>query len=291
MDSIEYELNFLNLLNYDILEISKNHWQIIDDKNTVVGHLKVNEISGYDVCHKSIETYINSDTIVYENTRIDGYPLTKYYFFVKNGDQTISVLLFPDSPRFHLWNNSVQLRVNDEFLLLSMKSENGKYNMTERVRVNRNLNHDYNLKSYAYEIVYYSKENDPFDDTKNHTITKSVEVVELPTEGDDPNIKLTAKTWIDRSMIIGNAEYHKDSFENVLMENHLGIGAARLFRKYINSLLPFNQDILSILFSDEDKLKYGNPEYYGTSLELFFPDVFGKSVVNSSEYTKKYTRH
>ena len=281
--NLSYEKRLLDLLGYSYQEDIPGRWIIIDDNKKNVGYIETTPIDNSKTNPYEIKNdyyyhmVINSDTVVYDDTRDFDYEL--YDFIVKNVG-TVHLQLGK-------WHRSLPGYVltiigEDKYSSMCIQHEFGRselgvleaytngimmnydyiingYKVSETVKFrNKDFDKKTNwIKAYEYCLGYYKKENESSKYEGGYRLF-AYSFIKNPK---DLEIEMKAIGEIDS---FGDIEpTSAKTPEEFAIEHGRGLELFKMGRKYINEVLPFKKDILYEYFK-----KYID-EY---NLEVLFDD-------------------
>lgn len=125
----------------------------------------------------------------------------------------------------------------------------------------KNVDNEYHdSKEYVYQIRYSKKDMELSDGNPKGVTTREIS----GKQKDKNQLKISENTWIDEKLINHKESIVEGTIEEMATKHQMGIECFNHFRFLINKILPFNEDIIPVIVSD-DKVKQ-------TNLSLFFSD-------------------
>lgn len=266
--NIDIEKRLIKLFGYNLIEPdSSNRFIIIDENHNQVGFVQYkklhngntkrgfNKVLGY-------HTFIDSQNIKYEFIReindkygniIDNDDYN-YSFDIKrsNNDKDHVEVNIGDYPSLTVWSKEygfIYFKVDFQGLFLNFKSKTDNFNIEEVLIYNNEL---HEKKEYIYQLSYCKKE---YDLSNNKAIT--TREISGSQNYNDNKLKICIKTWT-RKKLKTNKEYIVDgTIEEMATKHQMGIDCFNRFRLLINQIIPFNEDIISLIINN-DKVKENN---------------------------------
>ena len=134
-------------------------------------------------------------------------------------------------------------------------------------------NSPYYKNEYVYQIRYCDKELELSDDNLKGTTIREISGTFNPYYQDpNPNqLNLKERTWINGKLRTNRNSEVTGTIEEMAQKHQMGIDAFNHFRLLINQILPVEQDVVSIMLSDEVVKEH--------RLSLFVPN----SEINNTE--------
>ncbi len=278
--NIEKEERLIELLGYSLVGPSaSNTWLILDENQNQVGFIKYkklyngNKKKGYTKIF-GYHTLLDSNNIYWDYTRsindingnildIDGY----YEFDIKRDNQEndyvhINISAFLPSisiksMEYGYMNFKVDYK-NE--LYLNYKSKTDKFNF-EEVLIYRNIENDsYYDNKYIYQIRCCKRDRELYCDSSKGVVTR--EISGIQDRYCDNKLKIEENTWV-----FGHLRTHKENdyygtVHEMAVKHQYGIDSFSHFRYLINQIIPFKEEVLSTILSDEIM----------KNLSIFFPE-------------------
>lgn len=289
--NLEKEKRLIELLEYHLIgPDSSNRWLIVDENQNQVGYIQYKKLhngnskKGYDKVF-GYQTFIDSSNIVCEFSRplndkygnvldsIDG----NYSFDIKRDNQEtdhVEINIGDYPSLLTMWSKKygfICFKVDFQGLYLNFKSKTDSFNVEEVLIYNNSDNKYYDNKEYVYQIRYCNKDHELFDD--NFIGTTIREISGTQNYYDKNKIRISEKTWIDGILKTERFSDVDGTVEEMATKHQMGIDCFNHFRFLINQIIPFNEDIISVIVSD-DKVKQAN-------LSMFLPD-YEKEISETS---------
>lgn len=283
--NVEYEKKLIELLGYNIIESGNlNCWLILDDHSEQVGFIKYEKLykanrrigipATFGYC-----TTIDSSKINYNNVRKCNNSNSNSNRNDSNFHYEIGIKRKNDSANDHLeidigeyptirmWSEQygfIDFHVCDGGFYLNFKSETENYNIEENLSYHIE-NRENNSSEYVYQINYCNKNLESNDDENSiNAIVRQISGKYSQYYQEDNTLKLSERTWIHGKLTKNKESIVSGNVEQMAIKHQMGIDAFKHFRFLINEILPFKEDIISILLSDE-KIKENG-------LLIFFAD-------------------
>ena len=285
---IEKEKKFIELLGYQLIGPNDNNrWIIADQENNLVGYIQYKKIHNGNKKNGTpkifgYHSYIDSSTISWELTRYlndkfldDLEDDNIYYSFdIKRNNQDFDhvEMNIGDNSTLTVWSKQygfINFRTDFNGLFLNYKSHTDHYNL-EEVLIYQNDDDDEarNSKKYVYQIVYCNKDMKLSDFDSNGRTTR--EICGIPFC--DNLLAIIEKSWINGNLRTNHISNVKGTIEELALQNEMGMDSFRHFRFLINQIIPFQEDILSVMVHD-DTIKENN-------LSIFFDDPQKEKIIH-----------
>ena len=290
MESMEQENKFLNMLGYkkEVVPNSNNtRWNVFDEKNNIVGTIQRKKLRRKNknkglLAEFGYITEIDSDIISMRKTRWinDEYDNFSYRFEIKrpteeNDTVEMSCGQFPSITIWSKEHGYMQFHIGHDSLFANFKSKTENFNMEEVVVYKWDSHYeekhgDYE-KEYTYQISYCRPPNtldDMFGSSKGRTsreITAKYDPHYYHYQNRKP-ITIEERTWINGKLRTNRTNNYDGTIEEVIEKQQMGIDAVSHFRHLLNSILPFNQEIMGAMLSKT--LYVAVP-----GVEFFLPDL------------------
>lgn len=294
--NLEKEKRLVELLGYNIVgPDGSNRWLIVDEEQNKVGYIQYKKLyngnpkKGYTKVF-GYHTFIDSPNISCDFSRqlndkngnildsTDG----NYSFDIKRDSQESDHVEMNTRyyPSLTVWSKKygyINFRVDFQGLFLNFKSKTDNYNI-EEILVYKNVDNEYhNIKEYAYQIRYCNKSHEISDDNPKGIITR--EISGLQCYYDNNLLKIDEITWVGGKIRTKRRNIVEGTVEEMAIKHQMGIDCLSHFRFLINQIIPFNEDVISVIVS-ADKVKQCN-------LSIFFPDF--EKEISEAPAQKKLT--
>lgn len=297
--NIDHEQKLVELLGYHLIGPDKsNRWKIIDEHNKQVGFIQYKKVinknvkRGYPATF-GYHTVIDSPKIFYEYTRkIDNIESNNliadkysYNFNLKREDGVvnrvhISMNEFPSLRIFDKNAPFIEFKVGSDGLYLNFQSKTENFNVEEIVIFKNPLESDSVYeKEYVYQIRYCKKPQELSDDNFTGITIKEICGSWNQLYQDSDKLQLALRTWIHGKLRNDRRWEVLGTVEEMATKHKMGINSFKHFRFLVNQLLPFNQEVISVMLSDDVIREYG--------LSIFVPDLVKKSVGRAPSLVKK----
>lgn len=293
INNIEHEKKIIELLGYNLIGPDKsNRWLVLDENNCQVGFIQYkklfnkNDKKGYPATFGYC-TKIDSSKVSYKSTRKINNLKNRftrdnqfsYAFDIKreNGDLDHVEISMDEFPHLNVWSNKygfIDFKIDSDGLFLNFKSKTENFNVEELVifRPNEGNRHSATHKNeYVYQIRYCDKELELSDDNFKGTTIREISGTNNPYYQEANQLSIKERTWINGKLRTDRENEVIGTIHEMVKKHQMGIDAFNHFRFLINQILPLEQDIISIMLSDEVVKEHG--------LSLFVP----KSEVNNTE--------
>lgn len=286
--NLEKEKRLVELLGYSIVgPDGSNRWLIVDENQNQVGYIQYKKLynrnskKGY-AKDFGYHTFIDSPSINCEFSRklndkegnivdsTDG----NYSFDIKRDNQEtnhveMNIKDFPSLTIGSIEHGFIDFHIDYQGLYLNFKSKTDNFNI-EEVLIYKNVDNEYhNDKEYVYQISYCNKAHKLSDDNSKGRTTR--EISGIQHYYGENQLRISEKTWVGEELRTNRDSVVEGTVEEMAAKHQMGIDCFSHFRFLINQIIPFNEDIISVIVSD-DKVKQSN-------LSIFFPD-----------YEKKYQK-
>ncbi len=279
--NIEREKRFIELLGYDLVGPNgSNRWIIIDENQDQVGYIQLKKTSngnskkGY-VKTFGYQTFIDSPSIKCEFLRelndregnILNNPYFYYSFYIKRDNkETDHVhMKIGNNSSLTVWSEKygyMSFKIDSDGLYLNFKSQTDNFNIEEVLRY-KNIDSEYHEnKRYVYQIRYCDKEHELSDFNPLGRTTREIGGIEYYNH--ENKIELFERKWVEGDLKICRENAVEGTVEKLATKNKMGIDCFNHFRFLINQIIPFKEDVISVLVS-EDMVKQNN-------LSMFIPD-------------------
>lgn len=291
MRKIQHDLNkekrLVNLLGYSLIgPNASNRWTIMDKNQNQVGFIQYKKIyggnkkKGYSKIF-GYHTYIDSLTISYnfirENNDVDGNVINNtdynYSFDIKRENQDIDhvIMNIGKYPSLNIYSKkygNINFNIDYQGLYLNFKSKTDNYNI-EEILVYKNMDtghHD--NKEYVYQIRYCKKSLELSDDNPKGRTSREISGTQCYY--DENKLKISEKAWINGKLRTDRESNVKGTIEELASKHQMGIDCFNHFRFLVNQIIPFNEEIISLLVSNDTVQQY--------NLSMFFPDYENKAI-------------
>ena len=278
--NLEMEKRLIDLLGYSLVgPDGSNRWLIMDENQNKVGYIQYKKLhngnakKGY-VKEFGYNTFIDSPSVHCEITRRinDKYgkilnPDYNYSFDIKreNQDNDHIEMNIKDFPSLAIWSNkygNIVFKVDFQGLFLNFKSNTENFNI-EEVLIYKDVENEYHSdKEYVYQLGYCKKDLELSDDNyEGRTTTREISGIQYY---DEDKLRIFERTWVNGKMVTDRDSIVEGSVEEMAVKHQMGIDCFNHFRFFINQIVPFNEDVVSVIVSD-DTIKKNN-------LSMFFPE-------------------
>ena len=293
--NLEKEKRLIELLGYNIVgPDGSNRWHIIDENQNQVGYIQYKKLyngnskKGYAKVF-GYHTFIDSPSINYEFSRqlndkkgniidrADG----NYIFDIKRDNQEADhvEMCISDDPSLIIWSKEhgyIYFSINYQRLYLNFKSKTDNFNI-EEVLIYKNVDKYHNDKKYVYQIRYCRKPHELSDNNYKRT-TREISGTQY-YDDDENQLRISEKTWVGRKLRTNRDSVVEGTIEEMAIKHQMGIDSFSHFRFLINQIIPFNEEVISTIISDDIVKKY--------NLSIFFPDY--KKEIPAPPPQKKLT--
>lgn len=279
--NLEKEKRLVELLGYSIVgPDGSNRWLIVDESQNQVGYIQYKKL--YNGNSKKgnakvfgYHTFIDSPSVSCEFSRQlndkDGNILDNtdgnYSFDIKRDNQETDhvEMNIKDYPSLTMWSKEhgfINFKVDFQGLFLNFKSKTDNFNI-EEVLVYKNVDNEYHdNKEYVYQITYCNKAHELSDDSPKGRTTREISGTQYYY--DKNQLRISEKIWVGGKLRTNRDSVVEGTVEEMATKHQMGIDCFSHFRFLINQIIPFNEDVISVIVSD-DKVKQSN-------LSIFFPD-------------------
>lgn len=292
--NLEYEKRLIELLGYSLVgPNSSNRFFIVDENQNEVGYIQYKKLysgnlkKGYSKIF-GYHTFINSSNIVCEFSRKlndkDGNILDNvnrnYSFDIKRDNQEVDhvEMNIKSFPSLTVWSKQygyISFKVDYQGLYLDFQSKTDNFNIEEILIYKNKDNEYYDNEEYVYQIRYCKKDLELSDDNSRRIITREISGTQYYY--DKNQLKIAEQTWGGRKLRTNRESIVEGTVEEMVLKHKMGIDCFSHFRFFINKIIPFNEEIISIIVPDDMIQKKG--------LSLFF-DCHEKEN-NESKVLKK----
>lgn len=294
INNIKHEKKLVELLGYNLIgPDNSNRWLVVDENNNQVGFIQYkklfnkNDKKGYPAtfgyCIK-----IDSSKISYKSTRKINNLKNRftrdnqfsYAFDIKreNDDLDHVEISMDEFPYLNVWSKkygSIDLKLDSNGLFLKFKSKTENFNVEELVifRPNKGNRHRATHKNeYVYQIRYCDKELELSDDNLKGTTIREISGTNNPYYQEANQLSIKERTWINGKLRTNRENEVIGTIHEMAEKHQMGIDAFNHFRFLINQILPFKQDVISIMLGDEFVEE--------RKLSLFFPELVKEETEN-----------
>lgn len=279
--NLEKEIRLVELLGYNIVgPDGSNRWLIVDEEQNKVGFIQYKKLyngnpkKGYTTVF-GYQTFIDSPNISCDFSRqlndkngnildsTDG----NYSFDIKRNSQESDhvEMNIKDYPSLTVWSKEygyINFHVNYQGLYLNFKSKTDNFNIEEVLVYNNNDNEYADNKEYVYQVRYCKKGSELSDDNPKGRTTR--EISGTQHYYDENQLRISEKTWVDGKLRTKRDSVVEGTVEEMAVKHQMGIDCFKHFRFLINNIIPFNEDVISVIVS--------NDEVRQSNLSIFFPD-------------------
>ena len=285
--NIENEKRLIELLGYSLIGPNgSNRWLIIDENQNQVGYIQYKKLyngnvkKGYNKIF-GYETLINSRSIEWNFQRKINDKNGNYKFCIKRDNQKPDYvdMNIGEYPSLKIWskdNGFISFYIDYRGLYLNYKSKTDKFNIEEVLKY-KNIDDEYHNKEYLYQIRYSKKDHKLSG--SNSKITVQREISGTQNFYDNNRLKISIITWVGRKLRTNKDSVVEGTIEEMATKHQMGIDCFNHFRFLINQIIPFNEDVISVIVSN-DIVKQNN-------LSIFFPDY--EKELSESRVQKKLT--
>lgn len=268
--NIEYEMKLIDLLGYNLIgPDNSNRWLIVDDSNNQVGFIQYKKLFNKNVKKGYPKTFgyhtiIDSSDISYSSTRkinntgdnsSDDINFS-YEFDVKRENKDIDhiEINMNEFPSLTLWSKKygfINFHIDYEKLCLNFKSETENFNIEEVLifKSNGENNDNYN-KEYTFQIRYCKKGLELSNNKSKRVTTREISGIYSPHYHQLDQLKVLERTWINGKLRVDRENTVIGTVEEMVVKHQMGIDAFNHFRFLINHILPFKQDVISLMLTD-----------------------------------------
>ena len=285
--NIENEKRLIELLGYSLIgPDGSNRWLIIDENQNKVGYIQYKKLyngnvkKGYNKIF-GYETLIDSRSIEWNFQRKINDKNGNYKFYIKRDNQEPDYVEM-NIGEYHslkIWskdNGFISFYIDYRGLYLNYKSKTDKFNIEEVLKY-KNIDDEYHNKEYLYQIRYNKKDHKLSG--SNSKITVQREISGTQNFYDKNQLKISTRTWVGRKLRTNRDRVVEGTIEEMATKHQMGIDCFSHFRFLINQIIPFNEDVISVIIND-DRIKESN-------LSIFFPDY--EKEISETPIQKKLT--
>jgi len=265
---IEKEKKLIDLLGYSIVGPNgSNRWYILDKDQNQVGYIQYKKLHGRKVKKGNskifgYQTMINSSDILYESTRESndrsGKIIEKtdsnYSFYVKRNDNDLDFVemnlgKFPSLNLTCKDYGFIIFEFDNRGLYLNYKSVTDKYNIKETL-IYQNVTEEGNncKKEYTYQISYFKKGLNLSDDEQKGRTTLEISCVQYLNNN---QVTIYEKTYKNGKLISETVNRVEGTIEQMVTTHQVGIDCFNYFRSLINQIIPFKDEIISLMIKDD----------------------------------------
>lgn len=269
--NLAYEKRLIELLGYNMIgPDNSNRWLIVDRDNNQVGFIQYKKLHKGNLKkkHSSIFGYcttIDSSDISFKYTRktndVTGKVLdnmdSSYEFEVKRENDEVDHIEIDMSnyPSLRMWSKKygfTDFHVDDRGLYLNFKSRTENFNVEETLVFKSNGGNRQNSESkYVYQIRYCNKEKELSDNNPMGITTREISGTNNQYYQEFDHLKLAERTWVNGKLRTNRENEVIGTVEEMAIKHQIGIDSFNHFRFLINQILPFKQDIISTIVSEE----------------------------------------
>ena len=279
--NLEKEKRLIELLGYNIVgPDGSNRWLILDENQIQIGYIQYQKLhngnskKGYAKVF-GYHTFIDSSSINCEFSRElndkDGNILDStdgnYSFDIKRNNQENDYveMNIRDYPSLTIWSKEygfIDFHIDYQGLYLNLKSKTDNYNI-EEVLIYKNVDNEYHdNKEYVYQIKYCNKDHELSSENPKGITTREISGIQYYY--DKNQLRISEKTWVGGKLRTNRDSIVEGTVEEMATKHQIGIDCFSHFRFLVNQIIPFNEEIISLIVSD-DEVKQCN-------LSIFFPD-------------------
>ena len=292
--NLENEKRLVELLGYSIVgPDGSNRWLIVDENQNQVGYIQYKKLhngnskKGY-VKVFGYHTFIDSPSISCEFSRrlndkegnihdsIDGY----YVFDIKRDNRETDhvEMNIRNYLLLNIWSKEygfIDFHIDFKGLYLNFKSKTDNFNI-EEVLIYKNVDNEYHYdKEYMYQISYCNKAHELSDD--KYRTTRVINGIQHYY--DKKKLRIYERKWVGGKLRTYKNSVVEGTVEEMAAKHQMGIDCFSHFRFLINQIIPFNEDVISVIIND-DRIKESN-------LSIFFPDY--EKEISETPIQKKLT--
>lgn len=276
-DDMQYEKKLLSILGFSLVGPNKNKsYIILDEDNNEVGYIKYKKIgkSNKQVIY-GYETKIDSKNIYYEAIRrLDDNQKKEVNFTYElelktsNGQNDSLEFGIGKSPYLTLWSKEhdfMNFQIYNNGLFLNFRSKTDNYNVIETVvyQINGgNLSSKQN--EYSYQLTYYDKNMDLNDSKTKKVYSRLISGKSNSDQKDNNEIIILEQSRINDKLTVNRNTTVTGTIEEMVSKHQMGIDAFNHFRYLINDILPFKEEVISLLSEGTDTSPH---------LSMFMPDI------------------
>ncbi len=279
--SMEHEEKFIQLLGLQLVgPSSSNCYNILDEEGKIVGFIQYRKVHREKDGKPAVFGYhmvISNDKIFYDDTRFLQDELSKfcYHFDIKNEkDKKMAVSLqFGNKSSIVVqdgWREKMMFTLDSDHMYLNFQRDTYCFHKEEIVALERGV---FDC-TYEYQLRFCEK-GKSLDKEKGRT-TFDIQFKESPHEFiGGGNICRKTTLWKDGREVESHRILLDSTLEEEIMYHKRGLESFRYFRKSLNEMLPFKQDIISLV---AEQYKDGFHSEYGidSSVSLFLPELVTK---------------
>ena len=290
-DNLEREKRLVELLGYSLIgPDGSNRWLIVDENKNQVGYIQykklynANEKKGYKKTF-GYHTEIDSSNIKFELTRkltdrngriLDNYG---YSFDIKRDSQDVDhvEMNMGDFPYLTIWSSKYGFMcfdISSRGLHLNYKSNTDNFKLEETI-IYENLNYK---NEYVYQIHYCQNKYNLSDDNSKGSTTREISGAYIRGYNKQNTLEINEKTWVNGHLRTNRQNIVEGTVKEMVVKHEMGIDSFNHFRFLINQIIPFKEDVISAIVSDDIIQKRG--------LSMFF-DCNEKENTNTNAKTKK----
>ena len=255
--NIESEKLFVELLGYTLEgPDANNKWTILDELGNPVGYIKYKKFNNGNKENEftpiyGYRTVIDSDKIFYKDNRSKDHKGFSYNFDIKQEDPIHVALDLGDFAGISIWNNMYRnywsFRVNNREFYLEFNDETENFETIENVTC-KNWGLPNYMREYTYKISAYDKRDRQPMPNFEQRIT-GYQMFENRLAIDETTLKNNVVTKSKISFATGTVE-------ELGSKNDMGIDAFNRFRFLINKTLPFTQDVMPYILTENLARRY-----------------------------------
>lgn len=258
------------MLGYNLIgPDNSNRWLIIDENNNKVGFIQYKKLFNENAKKGYSKTYgyhmeLDSKDIYYKGTRkienvsgkISFDSRFSYELDIKreNGNIDHIDINVGDYPNLTLWSKKygfMNFKVDYEGLYLNFKSKTENFN-TEEVLVYKTdgdkvSNHS---KEYYYQLRYCDKCIELNDENLKGIKIREITGTSTPYQQNYNEMKLVENTWINGKLRTNIENIVVGNVEEMVVKHGMGIDAFKHFGLLINQILPFKQEVISVMLEN-----------------------------------------
>ena len=270
---IAREKKLIDLLGYSLFgPNNSNRWIILDDNNNEVGYIQYKKIyKGNKKKNLSPKyayfTLIDSSTVKYSYVqKSDGQPSTSYELDIKKDNDNIDHVEFDLDSEFSnsltIWSTEygyMSFRIAYNGLYFEFRSKTDNFNTRETVIYN-SPESDSSRKEYTYQISFCDK--DKYVDSENQKGIKSYMIGGInESYGAEPNtLEIVELKFVDGKEKVNKHYKVEGTVEEMAIKHKMGINAFNHFRYILDKILPFKEDVISIILDGKDEYSLFNEE-------------------------------
>ncbi len=173
----------------------------------------------------------------------------------------------------------MNFRLDYEGLYLNYKSKTDNFNVEETLVFKSEEENKYNhAKEYAYVISYCDKNVDISNEMAKGIKTREISGISTPYEQEENLLKVSEKSWINHKIRVNRENVVSGSIEEMIAKQKMGIECFNHFRYLINKILPFKEEIITLLLNECDVNK--------NVTSIFLPDLKMEEEIKDSQTLK-----